>query len=110
MESFVPIGLVVVGFFAGTLIFAKVGRWMVTLYELLKERTEMSVSSKAAALVSASLLSSGPWIFILAVIFAYYVFSESWAVWVFVGFCGAIVFFSLLSIFLAHKAKRENAA
>ncbi len=113
MELLLPIGLVMVGFFTGTLVFSRVGQWVATLYELLKDHTEVRASSRAGKLVSASLLSSGPWIIIVAVVFAYHVVSKPWAVWLFAGFCGAIVVFCLLSIYLARKAaaaRRENAA
>jgi len=113
MQLLLPIGLVIVGFFAGTLVFSRVGQWVATLYELLKDHTEMRASSRVGKLMSASLLSSGPWILIVAAIFAYYVISKPWAVWLFAGFCGAIVVFCLLSIYLARKAavaRRENAA
>jgi hypothetical protein len=112
VEMLISPGLVVVGFLVGTFVFARVGRWVATLYELLKDQPEVR-ASRAGRLVSASLLSSGPWILILAVVFAYYVSSKPWAVWLFAGFCGAIVVFSLFSIYLARKAasaRRENAA
>jgi hypothetical protein len=113
MELILPIALVVFGFLAGTLVFSRVGRWVGTLYELLKDRSEVRASSRAGKLVSASLLSSGPWILVVAGVFAYYVISEPWAVWLFVGFCGAIAVFCLLSIHFARKAasaRRQNAA
>ena len=113
MELILPIALVMIGFLTGTLVFSRVGRWVATLYELLKDRTEVHASSRAGRLVSVSLLSSGPWILIVAVVFAYYVSSKPWAVWLFAGFCGAIAVFCLLSIYLARKAasaRRQNAA
>jgi hypothetical protein len=113
MELIVPMALVLVGFFAGTLVFSRVGVWVATLYELLKDRTEVRASSRVGKLAAASLLSSGPWVLVVAAVFAYYVISKPWAVWLFAGFCGAIVVFCLLSIHFARKAasrRRQNAA
>jgi hypothetical protein len=104
MEALIPAGLVLLGFFVGTFVFARVGRWAVTLYEILKDRTVAPGFSKAGRLASASILSSGLWIFACAVVSAYYVFSESWAVWVFAGFCGAIILFLAISAYFARKA------
>jgi len=113
MDLLLPIALVVVGFVTGTLVFSRVGRWVVTLYELLKDRTEARVSSRVGKLVSVSLLSSGPWILILVTVFAYYVISKPWATWLFAGFSAAIVVFGLLTIHFARKAtsaRRQDAA
>src|SRR5258706_10818941 len=113
MELILPLALVVAGFLPGTLVFSRVGHWVATLYELLKDRTEVRASSRAGELLSALLLSSGPWILIVAVIFAYYAISKPCAVWLFAGFSAAIAVFCLLSIHLARKAtsaRRQNAA
>jgi len=113
MELILPMVLVVAGFLIGTLVFSRVGQWVATLYELLKDRTEVRASSRAGNLLSALLLSSGPWILFVTVAFAYYAISKPWAVWLFAGFCGAIAVFCVLRIHLARKAasaRRQDAA
>jgi len=95
MEALIPADLVLLGFFVGTFASARVGRWTVTLYEIVKDKTVTSGFSKAGRLASASLLSSGLWIFVLAV-------------WVFAGFFGAIILFLAISAYLARKAAASS--
>jgi uncharacterized BrkB/YihY/UPF0761 family membrane protein len=109
MEVLAIIGLGMIGFLIGNLLFSKLGMWMATIYEIAKDQGE---ASRGVRLASATFLSAGPWFLIATVIFAVYVRSESWATPIFVGAVIAITFFSLFAVYLTKKAarRREDAA
>jgi len=98
-----------IGFLIGNVLFARVGAWIATIYEIAKDQ---GLGSKGIRLASAALLSDGPWFLIATGIFAAYVHSESWATPIFAGAVVAIAFFSAFTAYLARKAarKREDAA
>jgi hypothetical protein len=102
MNPVISLAVAFVGFLVGALLFARVGRWLVSIHEVVKDQT---ADAKVARLAAAALLSSGPWLLIVVLVLGYYFASQSWAMWAFGGLCGAIVFFSLLSVHLARKAK-----
>ena len=102
MEIFVNVGLGMAGFMIGNLLFAKVGRWLATVYEIAKDPSE---NSKAGRFASATFLSSGPWFAIAAGMFAYYIHARSWAVWIYVGAAAAIVFFIAIAVYLARAGR-----
>jgi hypothetical protein len=109
MELLATIGLGMIGFLIGNLLFSRVGVWIGTIYEIAKDQRE---GSKGVRLASAIFLSDGPWFLIVTVIFAAYVHSESWATPIFFGAVIAIVFFSLWAAYFLKKVarKREDAA
>jgi hypothetical protein len=101
MDIFVNVGLGMVGFLIGNLLFARVVSWLAAIHEITKDPSE---SSRAGRFVSVTLLSSGPWFMVAAGVFAYYIRASSWAVWVYVGAITAIVFFCALGLYYARKA------
>jgi xanthine/uracil permease len=109
MDVLATIGLGMIGFLIGNLLFSKVGMWIATIYEITKDGGD---GSKGARLAAAIFLGAGPWFLIATAMFAVYVHSESWAPPIFVGTVIAIIFFSLFAVYLARKArrKREHAA
>jgi hypothetical protein len=110
MEVLATIGLGMIGFLIGNLLFSNVVAWIGTIYEIAKVPAE---GSKGVRLASAAFLTSGPWFLAATAIFAVYVRSESWAPPIFVGAAIAIVFFSAFAWYIARKAarlKRQNAA
>jgi len=109
VTELIPVALALVGFFVGTLLFARVGRWVVSIYEVVRDKAGASNSPKSARLAAAALLNAGPWMLLVALLLAYHVAPEPWAVWLFGGVCAAVVFFSLVSIYFARKAKSSSA-
>jgi hypothetical protein len=109
MNILVNIGLGAIGFSIGNLLFAKVGRWLMSAHEIITEPQNIEAPSKAARLASATLLSSGPWFAGVVAVLAYYVHAESWSLPIFVGAVVAIAFFGVLAIYLARKAVRSGA-
>ena len=107
MDVFVNIGLGMVGFLIGNLLFARVVSWLAAIYEVTKDPNEKSRASRFA---SVTLLSSGPWFVVAAGVFAYYIRASSWAVWIYVGAITAIAFFSSLSLYLTRKASQRRRA
>ena len=107
MDIFVNVGIGMAGFMIGSLLFAKVGRWLATVYESAKDP---NAKSKAGRFASATLLSSGPWFAIAAGMFAYYIHALSWAIWIYVGAGIAVVLFSCIAFYLARKASQSERA
>ena len=106
MNEVISLGLAFIGFMIGLILFAGVGRWFVAVYEVARDR---NADAKAARLTAAVFLSSGPWLLAVVIGVGYSVAGESWAIWIFGGICAAIVFISLLSVYLARKARSQNA-
>src|SRR5207245_9321426 len=106
MNAVVSVAVAFAGFVIGAFLFARIGRWLGCIYEVGKDQTE---GAKGARLATAAFLSSGPWLLIVVLVVGYNVASESWAIWAFGGLFGAILFFSLLSVHLARKARSQNA-
>jgi hypothetical protein len=109
MELLAMIGLGMIGFLLGNLLFSRVGVWIATIYAIAKDQSE---GSKSARLASVILLSDGPWFLIATAIFAVYLRSESWATPIFFGAVIAIAVFSLVTAYYWRKAgrRREGAA
>ena len=107
MDILVNVGLGMVGFLFGNLLFAKVGRWLATIYEIAKDPNE---NARVGRFASATLLSSGPWFALAAGIFAYYIRAASWAVWIYIGAVLAIAFFSAIGLHFARKANQRRRA
>lgn len=110
IELLATIGLGIVGFFLGSLLFARVGRWIANIYEIFKGP---SGEAKGVRLGSAAFLSDGPWLLFAAIFAGAHLRTEPWALAIFVGIVVAIAFFSAYTIFLARKARlsnRQNAA
>jgi hypothetical protein len=105
MDVLTTIGLGMIGFLVGNLLFSKVGMWIATIYAIAKDGAE---SSKGARLASATFLSAGPWFLVATAMFAVYVHSKSWAPPIFAGAVIAITFFSLFAVYLVRKARRER--
>jgi hypothetical protein len=105
MDFAAAIGLGLVGFFIGNLLFSKVIIWIATVYEIAKDR---SGAPKAPRLAAATLLGAGLWFLLVAAMFAFYVRDESWAPPIFIGAGSAIVFFSLFTAHFALKAKAKR--
>ena len=103
MEVLATLGLGMVGFLIGNLLFSNVGVWIATLYEVAKSPDE---GARGVRLASAALLASGPWFLAASAVFAVYVRAEPWAPPLFAGAAGAIVFFGALTWYLARKRKR----
>jgi hypothetical protein len=107
------VGVGMIGFFLGNLLFSAVGRWIATLYTIAKDRTKAGARSKNWKIASVTLLSSGPWMLVVVPFFAYHVHSKTWAMWLFAGVFTSILFFSVVTIHFARKAsrlRRDNAA
>lgn len=102
MEALATLGLGMIGFLIGNLLFSNVGVWIGTIYEVAKAPDE---GSKGVKLASAAFLASGPWFLAATALFAIYVRSESWAAPIFVGAMIAIAFFSVLTWYLARKRR-----
>jgi hypothetical protein len=108
MGPFAILAVVVAGFFAGNLVFVAVIRWVHLVVEARNQIAAVegrrAASGKVAMLASCqSLFHSGPWLLIAVGYFAYQVYSESWAPWLFAGFCGSVVF---LGSVITHAATR----
>lgn len=106
MTILANVGLGMIGLFLGNMLFAKVGEWIVTIYGIAKD----GEGSKAPRIAFAALFSAGPWFLGVTGLFAFYVYSKPWAIWIFVGAACAIVFFGLLSLYLARRAARNEQA
>jgi hypothetical protein len=104
MDTAAAIGLGLIGFFVGNLLFSKVIVWAATICEIVKDG---SATPKAARLAAATLLGAGPWFLIVATMFAYFVRAEWWATPLFIGAASALVFFSLLTVHFALKARAK---
>lgn len=109
MTTLIPVVLALAGFFVGALLFARVGRWIVSIYEVVRDKAEASSNSKGARLAAVALLNAGPWMLLVTLLVAYHVASEPWAGWLFGGACTAVVLFGLVSIYFARKAKSSSA-
>ncbi len=107
MDILVNVGLGMIGFVIGNLLFARVVSWLAAIYETAKDPNE---ESRVSRFVSATLLSSGPWFAVAAGIFAYYIRAASWAVWIYVGVITAIVFFCAMTLYLTRKANQRVKA
>jgi hypothetical protein len=105
MELLAIIGLGMIGFFVGTLLFARVGRWIATIYEIAKGPEG---EAKGIRLATAALLSDGPWLLFATVFSGNYLRTEPWALSILGGLAIAIAFFSGYTLFLARKAPRSN--
>lgn len=101
-ELLATISLGVVGFFVGSLLFARVGRWIATMCEISKGP---GGAAKGVRLGSAAFLADGPWLLFSVIFAGAYLRSEPWALAVFIGIVVAIAFFSAYAIFLARKAR-----
>ena len=113
MAPFAGIVVGMIGFSLGALLVAKIGRWLVTVYNIAREQPSEGDRSKGARLASGTVLSSGPWLIVAGGFFAYHVHSEAWAVWFLGGVVAAVVVFGFLGLHQARKASRtkdENAA
>jgi cobalamin synthase len=90
MDTILELSAPVWGFFAGTFLFARVGRWIEAMAVAARGPVdEASTKSKVAA---AALLHSGPWLVVAMAYFAYYVLAHRHApawVWFFVGVVAA---------------------
>jgi hypothetical protein len=104
MTILVNVGLAMIGFLVGNMLFAKVGESIVTIHGIAKD----DEGSKAPRIAFAALLSAGPWFLVASGRFAFYVHSKPWAIWIFVGKACAIVFFSAFSLYLARKAAKSE--
>jgi hypothetical protein len=107
MDIFLNVGLGMVGFLIGNLLFARVVSWLAAIHEIAKDPNG---NSKAGRFASATLLSSGPWFAVAAGIFAYYIRASSWAVWIYLGAITAVAFFSVLGLYFARKANQRGRA
>jgi len=107
MELLLSIGLVFTGFILGALVFSRVGHWLVAIHAALRARDGNSVS-RTAAVASAALLASGPWLLVALAVFAIWVRNESWAIWLFAGLGAAVVIFGAISGYLARKASLSS--
>jgi hypothetical protein len=102
------LGLLMSGFFAGSFAFAAVGRWIYALSEI--KRTPGGRLAILSRLITATILGAGPWLIFLLGLCAYYLRSEPWMLWVVVGFCVAVAFFCLLTLYLWRKGMAQNGA
>ena len=100
MDILIPVWSIIGGFFVALLLVSRVGRWVATIYEIVKDQ---SASAKAATVASAAVLSSAPWLLVLAVVLAYQLRAESWMLWVTIGFGAGLLFCSLLVYRFARK-------
>jgi hypothetical protein len=103
MSVFASIGLGLVGFAIGNLLFSRVGRWLYTLFE----------TREKGARVSLLLLHDAPWLLIASAALAYYGSSQPWALPIYIGAAVAICIFGGLTLFLSKKSRKngdQNAA
>jgi hypothetical protein len=107
MDAIVDFGLGMVGFLIGNLLFAKIGRWAVAIYEVTRDP---GGGSKGGRLANVTLLSSGPWFAIAVGIFAYYAHAQTWVVPIFVGAVIAIGLFSAIGVYFAWKHRKRAKA
>jgi len=87
------IGVLIIGFFIGNLVFSRAVLWIGLVLEIL----ESSPQGWRMA-VAASLFTDGPWILLLFVLFSYFVRSEPWAPWLIGGAVAALAFFSIFTV------------
>src|SRR5687767_15076304 len=106
MNIFANIGLGMIGFLIGNLLFARVGRWIHTIYEMVQS------GGPRAGVIAMLLLHDGPWLLIVASFFAYYISPRAWSTPMYVGAAVAIVFFGAITVVFARTAAkgRANAA
>jgi hypothetical protein len=109
MHLLLSFGLVLAGFILGTFLFSRGGHWLLGIFAVIKSRRASGAPPLAARLAAATLLASGPWLFIAVGAFAFYVRGQSWAIWLFGGVCVALIYFSGLSVHLARKAAASSA-
>jgi hypothetical protein len=105
LELLGTIGLGTVGFFVGTLLFARVGRWIATMYEISKGP---GGEAKGVRLGSAAFLSDGPWLLFVVIFSGIHLRAEPWALAISVGIAVAIAFFGAYAFFLARKARLSD--
>ena len=94
----------VVGFFLGSLLFARVGRWIANIYEIFKGPGGEAKGVRLG--VSWSFLSCmGPWLLFAAIFAGAHLRTEPLgALATSAGKLGAIAFFGAYAIFLARKS------
>ena len=109
MSTFAALGLGVAGFAIGNLLFARIGRWLLTIQEIRAEAPTRESRSKWKRLAAATLLSSGPWLAIVAGIFLTYIRAEAWALPLYVGIAVALAFFGAIALFIIRKGQRNAA-
>jgi hypothetical protein len=76
------IGLGMSGFLIGNVAFSRVGHWVVAVHQIAKDQ---SGEPKSGRIVSATLLSAGPWFLVATGVFGYFVQSQSWAPPILIG-------------------------
>ena len=110
MDPLTIAAVLMAGLFTGNLLFSAVLHWVAASAELLR-----SSPGKWSLVAAASLFNSGPWLLVIVGTFAYYVHSESWAMWFFAGAGIAVSFFLAITVVFGLKqraiqARRKNAA
>lgn len=104
MDLFWNLGLAMIGFVVGNLLFSGVLRWGAAVYEISKDAS----GGKPWRIVLASLPSSGPWFAVVVAFVAYYVHAQPWAVWLGVGGLAGIIVFTALALYWMRKLARAK--
>src|SRR5689334_10594060 len=100
MSVIANLGLGMVGFMIGNLLFLSGARWVLAIAAAKK-----SADAPRAAIASATLLHAGPWVIVAVGIFAAYIRSEPWARPIYVGAVTAALFFGVIAIIVQRKLK-----
>lgn len=104
MEQLLPVGLAIAGFVLGALVFSRVGHWLVGIHTAIGARTGTKSGSRTAALASAVLFASGPWVLAAMGLLAFYSKGQEWASWLFSGVGAALLCFGVITIHFARRA------
>jgi hypothetical protein len=108
MEPLVPFGIAFAGFVLGALAFSRIGHWLVGVHGALKARRDSHFRGAKAALASAVLLASGPWLLVALATLAVGVAGHAWAPWLYLGFGASVLFFGGITAYFACKSARAS--
>jgi hypothetical protein len=102
------LGIGLLGFIAGQILFVGVLRWLATVYELVKDPTNAGSRGKSGRIALATVFGSGPWLLGVAIGGVYFMHAEPYAIPLFVGATLAIVVFASITLHFASKARTQR--
>ena len=111
METVLQLSAPMWGFFLGTLLFARVGRWIQSISTASGDPLDPA-SCRTRAVAAATLLHSGPWLLVAMAYWAYQVLAQPHAPawdWFFSGVVAAIPVWAIVTLHYYRRGKRIEA-